>query len=238
MNSPTNTLGLVLKTRRAQQDCAPTLECRDLYRRGADLLRPLPGILRDLALSRVAPVLLVIAVFALGACALPAAPGSSAAAPSGAAPVAAATAPISTADITPSRTTAFPGKTKVTSTVIDTTKLRMAPNAAGARAEVFNGPSGTLENFESHITTVDPGKSAHSPHTHPHEEMLIIKEGTLEVTIAGKTYIATPGSIIFYGPNDPHATKNIGTVPATYYVFTWVTDQTQRPDVTTPVASP
>ncbi len=238
MYSLTNTLGLVLKTRRAQQDCAPTLEMPDWnsIRRGADLLRPRLRILRYLPPSHVAPVLLATTMLAFGACALPSATSASAGA--AARPMAADTAPVSAANLTPSRTTAFPGKTKVTSTVIDTTKLRMAPNAAGARAEVFNGPSGTLENFESHITTVDPGKSAHSPHTHPHEEMLIVKEGTLEVTIAGKTYIATPGSIIFYGPNDPHGTKNIGTVPATYYVFTWVTDQTQRPDVTTPVASP
>ncbi|HTB62570.1 MAG TPA: cupin domain-containing protein [Opitutales bacterium] len=146
----------------------------------------------------------------------------------------AATPAVAEPTITPMQTTAFPARTKVTSTVIDSTKLRTSITASGKRAEVFNGPSGTLQTFESHITTVDPGKSAHDPHTHPHEEMLILKEGKLEVTLAGKTYIAEPGAIIFYGPNDPHGTKSIGTVPAVYYVFTWVTDQTQQPDVTTP----
>ncbi len=68
--------------------------------------------------------------------------------------------------------------------------------------------------------------------------MLIVKEGVLEVTINGKTQRAGPGAIIFYAPNDPHGTKSVGEVPAVYYVFTWVTDQTQQPDVTTPVAAP
>lgn len=139
-------------------------------------------------------------------------------------------------NITPSIITALRARTPITSGVIDTTKLKFTPNAPGSRAEVFNGPSGTLQNFECHITTVNPGQSAHTPHSHPHEEMLIIKEGTLEVYIAGKTYVAGPGSIIFYGPNDPHGTKNIGNVPATYYVFTWVTDQTGQPDTTTPAS--
>jgi quercetin dioxygenase-like cupin family protein len=119
--------------------------------------------------------------------------------------------------------------------VIDTNNLRSEATSSGSRKTVFNGPTGTLLNFESHISTVNPGQSAHTPHMHPHEEMLIVKEGTLEVTIGGKTQLAGPGSIILYEPNVPHATKNVGDVPATYYVFTWVTDETQQPDVTTPL---
>ncbi|MGH8336984.1 MAG: cupin domain-containing protein, partial [Gammaproteobacteria bacterium] len=101
---------------------------------------------------------------------------------------------------------------------------------------VFNGPTATLLNFESHITTVNPRQSAHTPHSHPHEELLVVKEGTLEVTINGKTERAGPGAVIFYSANDPHATKSVGDVPAVYYVFTWVTDKTKQPDVTKPYA--
>ncbi|HVU38447.1 MAG TPA: cupin domain-containing protein [Opitutales bacterium] len=124
----------------------------------------------------------------------------------------------------------------LTSGVIDTNALRSETTSSGSRQTVFNGPTATLQNFESHISTVLPGQSAHAPHTHPHEEMLIVKEGVLEVTINGKTQRAGPGAIIFYAPNDPHGTKSVGDVPAVYYVFTWVTDETQQPDVTKPYA--
>src|SRR5471032_420613 len=108
------------------------------------------------------------------------------------------------ADITPSRTTAFPAKAKVSSIVIDTDKLPVTKMPYGSRRDVFNGPSDTLNSFESHITTVNPGQAAHAPHTHGNEEMLIVKEGKLQVTIKSTTYLAGPGSIIYYSPNDLH----------------------------------
>lgn len=154
--------------------------------------------------------------------------------PTSVAPVAAAAKPAPAAAATPARSNRPP----LPSGVIDTTKIRASATSSGSRQVVFDGPTATLKNFESHVTTVNPGQSAHGPHTHPHEEMLIVKEGVLEVTINGKTQRAGPGAIIFYAPNDPHGTKSVGEVPAVYYVFTWVTDQTQQPDVTTPVAAP
>jgi len=117
-------------------------------------------------------------------------------------------------------------KTPLASTVIDTNSLPIETMAFGQRRSVFNGPTATLQNFESHITTVNPGQQAHPPHTHGNEELLLVRDGTLDVTIKGRVYTAGPGSYIFYAPNDLHGTHNPGTVPVTYYVFSWVTDKT------------
>jgi uncharacterized cupin superfamily protein len=117
-------------------------------------------------------------------------------------------------------------KTPLASMVIDTNKLPAQTMPFGSRRAVFNAPTVSLNNFESHITTVNPGQEAHQPHNHGNEEMLIVKEGTLDVTIQGRLYSAGPGSIIFYESNDLHGTHNSGTVPVTYYVFSWVTDKT------------
>ena len=117
-------------------------------------------------------------------------------------------------------------KIPLASTVIDTNSLPVETMPFGARRSVFNGPTHTLKNFESHITTVNPGQQAHPPHTHGNEEMLLVKDGTLEVTIKGRVYTAGPGAIIFYAPNDLHGTHNAGSTPVTYYVFSWITDQT------------
>ena len=35
-----------------------------------------------------------------------------------------------------------------------------------------------------------------------------------------------PGSIFFYGSNDLHGMKNVGTTDATYYVFRTITELT------------
>ena len=71
----------------------------------------------------------------------------------------------------------------------------------------------------------DPGAS-YPAHRHPEEELIFVKEGTLEVTIEGKTEKAGPGSVIFYASNELHGMRNGGDVPATYYVLRWHSTKT------------
>ena len=58
----------------------------------------------------------------------------------------------------------------------------------------------------------------HPPHHHLHEEMFLIREGTLEVTINGQTTRLGPGSVGFVASNDEHGVRNVGTTPAEYFV--------------------
>ncbi len=92
-----------------------------------------------------------------------------------------------------------PPKATMGSTVINWDKLEVKTTKTGARREVFDAPTATLNNFECHVTTLNPGEIPHQPHRHPDEEMIVIKEGTLEVTINGQSQRAGPGSIFFYG---------------------------------------
>jgi len=112
------------------------------------------------------------------------------------------------------------------SAVIDWAKLAVKPTKTGERRELFDAPTLTLNNFEGHVTTIRPGEMPHPPHRHPDEEMILIKEGTLEVTINGETQRAGAGSIFFYASNDLHGMRNVGSTPATYYVFRFVTAKT------------
>src|SRR5262245_30098952 len=45
--------------------------------------------------------------------------------------------------------------------------------ANGERREVANLPTATLERFESHISTLNPGEKSHPPHIHNQEEFII-----------------------------------------------------------------
>ena len=99
--------------------------------------------------------------------------------------------------------------------------LKVETTEVGARRQVFQEPTATLDELEMHITTLDAGNSPHPPHTHPDEELLIVKEGTIESFIDGKTTPLGPGGIIFHASNQPHTVKNTGATPATYYVIKW-----------------
>ena len=115
------------------------------------------------------------------------------------------------------------------SMVVDWTRLPVQATRTGERREVVNLPTATLANFECHVTTLNPGQAAHAPHHHPDEEIILVKEGQLDVTIKGHTQPAGPGTIVFFGSNDEHGLKNAGATAATYYVVRVVTAATPAP---------
>jgi mannose-6-phosphate isomerase-like protein (cupin superfamily) len=110
-------------------------------------------------------------------------------------------------------------KSPLASGVFEWSKLEVKATRVGARRDVFDAPTQTLGNLECHVTTVNPGEAPHAPHRHADEELLFVKEGTLDVMINGVTRQAGPGSIIFLASNDLHGLRNGGSVPATYYVL-------------------
>jgi len=119
---------------------------------------------------------------------------------------------------------------KIGSTVFVWEELKVRPTPNGERRDVANNPTDTLSVFECHITTLNPGKSSHAPHRHPQEELIIVKEGTLEVHIDGQTQRAGPGSVFFYASNNAHAVTNVGDTRATYWVINLATPVTHAPE--------
>ena len=107
------------------------------------------------------------------------------------------------------------------STVYPWSDADAKPNDWGKVRQVMRTPTPTLDELEIHISTLAPGKSPHAPHQHVHEELLILKEGTLETFQSGKTTRVGPGAIIFQSSNELHNVTNVGTTPATYFVIGW-----------------
>ncbi len=102
------------------------------------------------------------------------------------------------------------------------------PTPQGSIRSIFRGPTATLDELEMHATTLNPGQASHLPHKHPNEEVIIIREGTVETLSSGKWVKAGPGSIIFEASNELHATRNTGTTPARYTVISFTTDKTPK----------
>jgi XRE family transcriptional regulator, regulator of sulfur utilization len=112
--------------------------------------------------------------------------------------------------------------------VLDSTAWKWAEIAArdtdvGQYRHVVRQPTRTLEELEMHITTLKPRTSSHAPHTHANEELVIVKEGTLQAHVNGQEIVVGPGSVLFFASNQPHAVQNIGDAPATYHVINWKT---------------
>jgi quercetin dioxygenase-like cupin family protein len=89
---------------------------------------------------------------------------------------------------------------------------------------VFDNPTPTLEKLEVHVTTLRPGMASHPVHRHPWEEIILVKEGDLTVSINGRKQHAGPGYMIFFASNDPHNLQNVGSKEAVYYVINFYTD--------------
>jgi quercetin dioxygenase-like cupin family protein len=106
------------------------------------------------------------------------------------------------------------------STSLTWEQIEAAP-AKGFGKSIFRTPTATLDELEMHVTHLPPGKEPHPPHSHAEEELVIIKEGTLEALQNGKTRRLGPGAVIFQASNQPHGVRNVGETPATYYVVRW-----------------
>jgi quercetin dioxygenase-like cupin family protein len=107
------------------------------------------------------------------------------------------------------------------SRVFDWNSFTERSQAYGSSRPVVRAPTTTLEELEMHITTLNPGQTSHAPHQHANEELIIIREGTVETLSAGTWKRLGPGSIIFNASNELHGIKNVGTTPATYHVVNW-----------------
>lgn len=107
------------------------------------------------------------------------------------------------------------------STIFDWTLIPVKETAKGATRKFFRAPTATLDELECHVTTLNPGQQAHPPHQHPDEEIIVVKEGTVESLVNGEMKRVGPGSVIFQAANQMHSIANVGDTPATYHVIKW-----------------
>jgi len=115
------------------------------------------------------------------------------------------------------------------SRVFDWNQLKPEASKTGDRREVFDAPTATLDRLASHVTTLNPGQAPHPAHKHPEEELMIVRQGTLEVTLNGQATRVETGGMIFCASNEMHGLRNVGTTPAIYYVVKWFPHDLGKP---------
>jgi quercetin dioxygenase-like cupin family protein len=117
---------------------------------------------------------------------------------------------------------------KILAVVKDWNSLEFKPSANGGRRDIMRQPLSALKELEIHTTTLKEGFTSHNAHTHPDEEIILVRFGNVEETINGKPYAAGPGSVIFLTNDDNHGIRNIGNGPCEYYAIRWLTQLPEK----------
>jgi quercetin dioxygenase-like cupin family protein len=112
--------------------------------------------------------------------------------------------------------------------VFNVSQLTATPTPVGVRREAFDARTTTVDKTHCHITTLNAGASSGTPRKHLQEEIIIIKEGSIEANWDGQSRVAHAGDVIFFAANAVTHLRNVGTTPATYYVIYYVTPLTAK----------
>lgn len=121
-----------------------------------------------------------------------------------------------------------PAANNLPSTIFDWEKLKPIPTTNGVRRDLFDSQTATLDKLHCHITTLNPGQTSGEPRRHLQEEVIIVKEGSVEATVDGRAQTVGPGSVIFFAANAVTRLRNAGAGPATYTVVYFYTPRTPR----------
>jgi len=88
--------------------------------------------------------------------------------------------------------------------------------------KVLEGTTLDLERLEIHTSTIGPGVINHAAMVHNDvDELVLIKEGSVQVTINNITQTLGPNSVLFIVAGDEQSFKNTSDKPATYFVLSF-----------------
>jgi quercetin dioxygenase-like cupin family protein len=99
----------------------------------------------------------------------------------------------------------------------DKLPVKNSTNGMTSRS-VMRGTLATGEYIEVHETMLPAGEMPHPPHRHTHSELLLIREGELQVDSDGQRGLVHPGDVVFTASAVLHSLKNVGHGPASYFV--------------------
>lgn len=86
--------------------------------------------------------------------------------------------------------------------------------------KIMEGSSPHFSFLEIHATTQDKGATPAPPHTQENiEELVIVKEGSLKLTMNGKSEVLPEGSVGLIPPLTEQSMENLGEGPLTYYIM-------------------
>ena len=108
------------------------------------------------------------------------------------------------------------------SVLLDPQQMPAVTHAFGVLRIYRDGSTSGLKSLVIGSIVLNPGAEPHPPHTHPEEEILLVTEGTGEISVKGNASAAGPGALLYTAPNELHGICNTGATPLTFYFIKWI----------------
>jgi mannose-6-phosphate isomerase-like protein (cupin superfamily) len=97
--------------------------------------------------------------------------------------------------------------------------LKARPHGGVKYTAVLDGITTRGERLGLHESELVPGAEANPAHAHHNEEIIVVREGTLQVAINGTPANLGPGSVAYVQSDDVYGLKLVGSTPAKYIVI-------------------
>src|SRR5213082_2485867 len=97
--------------------------------------------------------------------------------------------------------------------VLDDAQAKFIAEECGDHRIYFDGPTDLMKLMTAGSLRLKPGMSPHPPHQHPEEEMMVVTEGTGEISVEGKVTKVGPGTMMYCAANKLHGIVNTGKTP-------------------------
>jgi len=108
----------------------------------------------------------------------------------------------------------------INSSVYNWEKLSVKKTPAGEERAILSGPTLTLDKFDIKAVTLNPGQSVNAYKVETgFDQLLIIKEGSAEVTVNADVKTLSEGSIVVSSQGDMVKIRNAMSKNITFYSF-------------------
>jgi quercetin dioxygenase-like cupin family protein len=104
-------------------------------------------------------------------------------------------------------------QTLLLSGLFDYERLPVRSSGSTRIRQVLTGLTHTGHRLDLHVTELAPGQMPHPPHSHVHEELVLIRQGTLEVSAGARTERLGAGSAFYVASSEQHGWRNVGSTP-------------------------
>ena len=115
---------------------------------------------------------------------------------------------------------------KIASTAHDWKNLTVVKTKEGQSRKIYEGSSTAFDYTKASAITLNGKKSSSSINVpEGFEDLLIIKEGTLQITLDGKSETLGTGSVVIAFTGSEYKIKNLDNSNSTYFAIRWKGDK-------------
>jgi len=110
---------------------------------------------------------------------------------------------------------------RLPNSTLDAGKAKVTHEEFGDLRIYFDGPTEQLKSITAGSLRLKAGMSPHPPHQHPEEELMVVTEGTGEISVEGKVTKVGPGTMMYCAAGRLHGIVNTGKTPLLFYFYKW-----------------